>query len=277
MQTNSMTHQREKGALVYSVVSRRSGGLSLGLNLFPDRKNCSFNCPYCEVFPFSSGIRFSEEQMEKELLEAIRYAKIQNLPVKNVCFSGNGEPTLSPDFPGALKRAGRIRNEMNGSSELVLITNGSFLLEETLISLLRDAVFSLDLKVWLKLDAGTQAWYTKMNRSNIPFEKIIGKMKEFAASAPFIIQTMVCAFEGEGPPPEEVEAWEQLVVELASIAANSSEGKLRRVQIYGKARLSPEDPKTTALPIKRLEERAASLRQALSASNADSVLVEVYP
>ncbi len=42
---------REAGRLVYPVVSRRSGGLSLGVNLFPEAKLCSFDCPYCEVFP----------------------------------------------------------------------------------------------------------------------------------------------------------------------------------------------------------------------------------
>jgi histidinol dehydrogenase len=54
---------REAGCLVYPVYSRRSRGLSLGINLFPDRKVCSFDCPYCEVFPFETGFRFSPESL----------------------------------------------------------------------------------------------------------------------------------------------------------------------------------------------------------------------
>ena len=47
---------REAGGLVYPVLSRRSGGLSLGVNLFPDAKRCSFDCPYCEVFPIAATV-----------------------------------------------------------------------------------------------------------------------------------------------------------------------------------------------------------------------------
>ena len=54
---------REKGTLVYPVYSRRSQGLSMGINLFPDHKQCSFNCPYCEVFPFKTDSMFSLEGM----------------------------------------------------------------------------------------------------------------------------------------------------------------------------------------------------------------------
>ena len=268
--------RREKGVLVYPVYSRRSGGLSVGINLFPGQKQCPFDCPYCEVFPFSTNAVFSLEQMEADLRAAIAAALEQNVAVKDICFSGNGEPSLSPDFPAALKLADTIRREMVSAAELVLITNGAGLLQPEIFSLLRDTAA---LNIWLKLDAGTPQWYQKLNRTAIPFEKLIAKIKEFAASAPVTIQTMLCAVDGKGPPEEEAQAWENLTLELAAIAAAA--GGIRKIQIYGKARPAPEDPKTTALPVEYLEERAASLRRALAAANARAQIpappVEVFP
>jgi len=284
--------KREKGVLVYPVYSRRSGGLSVGINLFPDKKLCSFDCPYCEVFPFSTRAEFSPERMEGELIAAIAAALERKIPVRDICFSGNGEPTMSAYFPEALERAGRVQREIAAGAELVLITNGSGLLDERVFSLLHDAAAGfLELNIWLKLDAGTPEWYKKMNRCNFPFEKITEKIKEFTACAPVTIQTMICAVDGEGPPPEEAQSWEKLILDLAANAssndaAKDSVGAIREVQIYGKARPSPEDPKTTALPLEFLERRAASLRSALAKANAVALTgalcakipkVEVYP
>jgi len=272
--------KREKGVLVYPVYSRRSGGLSAGINLFPGGKCCSFDCPYCEVFPFSNNSEFSVELMEDDLRKVIVSALERNTPVRDICFSGNGEPTLSPCFPEALERAGCARASLVPDAKLVLITNGSFLLEEKLFSLLARSAFSLDLNIWLKLDAGTNLWYKKMNRSVLPFEKIIEKIKEFVASAPVTIQTMICAVDGEETPKEEAKAWEKLLVEL--VLAGNAKGNcgIRKVQIYGKARPAPEDPKASALPVTYLEERAASLRAAFTAEKGEKNRmppVEVYP
>jgi histidinol dehydrogenase len=263
--------EREKGVLVYPVYSRRSGGLSVGINLFPDQKSCPFDCPYCEVFPFSTKAVFSIEQLEDDLRSVIVDAGERNIPVMDICFSGNGEPSLSPDFSKALELAGRIRGELVPSAKLVLITNGAGLLDQKIFSLLvESAVNPLALDIWLKLDAGTPRWYQMINRAEIPHDKLVAKIKEFAALAPFTIQTMLCLVDGKAPPPDEAQAWETLVAELAAIAA----GRLRKIQIYGKARSSPEDPKAQALPLAYLEERAASLRQALGGSL--QIPVEVY-
>jgi len=259
--------EREKGVLVYPVYSRRSGGLSVGLNLFPDQKSCPFDCPYCEVFPFSTNAVFSSEQMEDDLRSVIADAEERSIPVKDICFSGNGEPSLSPEFPEALELAGRIRSEMVPSAKLVLITNGAGLLDQKIFSLLADsAAETLALDIWLKLDAGTPGWYQMINRSEIPHDKLIAKIKEFAALAPFTVQTMLCTIDGNPPPPDEAKAWETLVLELAAIAA----GKIRKIQIYGKARQSPDDPKAQALPVAYLEERAALI-------NSAQIPIEVFP
>ena len=262
---------------MYPVYSRRSNGLSVGINLFPGKKYCSFDCPYCEVFPFSNNSGFSADFMEDDLRAAIASVLKRNIPVMDICFSGNGEPTLSPDFPEALEKAGRVRAELVPDAKLVLITNGSFLLEEKLFSLLARAAISPGLNIWLKLDAGTNFWYKKMNRSVLPFEKIIEKIKEFATAAPVTIQTMICAIDGGGPPKEEAEAWEKLLVELVSTSNDKGNSGIQKVQIYGKARPAPEDPRASELPVICLEERAASLRAALAFTAANIPPVEVYP
>ena len=260
----------------------------MGINLFPDKKLCSFDCPYCEVFPFFTRAEFSPVRMEEELANAIAGALERNIPVRDICFSGNGEPTMSAHFPEALDRAGCVLQEMVDTAELVLITNGSGLLDGGLFSLLLDAASGTPgLNIWLKLDAGTPEWYKKMNRSCLPFGKITEKIKEFTASAPVTIQTMICAIDGKGPPHEEAQSWEKLILELAAnIATNTASekpgGAIRKVQIYGKARPSPEDPKASALPVEFLERRAASLRSAFAKANADALCatmpkVEVYP
>jgi histidinol dehydrogenase len=195
--------------------------------------------------------------------------------MRDICFSGNGEPSLSPAFGEALERAGRVRAELAPEAELVVITNGAGLLQPRVFSLLADAATgACALNIWLKLDAGTPGWYQRMNRAAIPFEKLVNKIKEFIACAPVTIQTMLCAVDGSGPPPEEAQAWEALVCALAVIAANGS-GGIHKVQIYGKARPAPEDPKAAPLPVDYLETRATSLRVMFAEKNIVTP-VEIY-
>jgi len=270
---------RETGLLVYPVHSRRAGGLSVGINLFPDKKHCAFDCPYCEVFDFQTGAVFSLKQMERDLRMTLADAKERGVPVKDVCFSGSGEPTLSPHFAAALDCAGSVRGEIAPEAALVLITCGSGLLQEDVFSRLREAAAApLNLDIWLKLDAATQDWYEKMNRSSLPLEGLKAKIRELAACAPVTIQTMLCRIDGLPPPPQEEAAWEDFILALPLAAGGAGLRRgLRKVQIYGKARAAPEDPKASSLPVEHLEKRAASLRQRFSRAAVPSPAVEVYP
>ena len=268
--------EREGGALVYPVYSRRSGGLSVGINLFPDRKSCSFDCPYCEVFPFSrdtafSVDAFSVESMERALKKTLAGARAEKIPVMDISFSGNGEPSLSPHFTGALEAAARIRDGYAPEAALVLITNGTGLLNDKSYGFLRDcAAGAMALNIWLKLDAGTRDWYALMNRSAVDYDRLTGRIRLFVAEAPADIQTMLCAVNGRPPPPEEAAAWERLAVEFAA------PGRIRSFQLYGKARPAPEDPLAEALPAAYLEARAESLRRALETAGKGAVPVRVF-
>jgi histidinol dehydrogenase len=263
--------EREDGVLVYPVYSRRSGGLSVGINLFPDRKSCSFDCPYCEVFPFSRDTAFSIELMERALKKTLAGARAERIPVMDISFSGNGEPSLSPHFTGALEAAARVRDGHAPEAALVLITNGTGLLNDKLYSFLRDcATGATALRIWLKLDAGTRDWFTLMNRSAVDYDKLTGRIRRFVTEAPVDIQTMLCAVNGRSPSPEEAAAWERLAVELAA------PGRVRSFQLYGKARPAPEDPLAEALPAAYLEARAESLRRTLETAGKGAVPVRVF-
>ena len=273
--------EREKGLIVYPVYSRRAEGLSIGINLFPDKKKCIFDCSYCEVFPFAfpapsnkdavTYYGFSVQEMQAALRSAIKGAHEDKIPIKDICFSGNGEPTLFNNFSEALMAAAVIRDEAASSSPLVIITNGTGLMQPKVFAILQEAALPpIGAQIWLKLDAGTDEWYKKINRSPVVFEDLITKIKAFVKTAPVTIQTMLCAIDGNEPPVKDAKEWECLVTDLALT------GNIKKIQIYGKARPSPLDPLASALKGIFLEERAASLRDVFS-KNGISIPVEIYP
>lgn len=276
---------REAGAIIYPVMARRSRGLSVGINLYPDRKVCSFDCPYCEVFPFETNLRFSLEAMERGLrnLASSGDRSFTADSVKDLSFSGNGEPTLHPDFVSALDLAARLRKELFPTAKLVLITNGTGLLDPNLAAALEKAARGekagfcepgQNLEVWLKIDAGTEDWYRSINRSAIPFDALKQAIGDFSRRAPYIIQSMICKIEGKTPPEEEVAAWEAGIRGLVTASTEDPGAGPRAVQLYGKARPAAEDPLAEPVTEAYLLERSRSLRKALEPYQ---VPIEVYP
>jgi histidinol dehydrogenase len=282
---------REDGLIVYPVYSRRSRGLSIGVNLYPDKKCCNFDCGYCEVFPFSGSVKFSIALMESGLRKAIAGAVAESVPVKDICFSGNGEPTLSPDFAEALLAAAAIREDAAhchavrchaahchaardnapAKSSLVVISNGTGLLREDCFAFLENSVRPpVSAELWLKLDAGGADWYKKIDGGAIDFDRLTGAIKKFSENSAFVIQTMHCAVNGAPPPIRELRAWAELTAYIAK------SGNVRLVQIYGKARPSPHDPVCAALPLASLEKRAEALKTAFKESGITDVPIAVY-
>ena len=146
---------------------------------------------------------------------------------------------------------------------MVVISNGAGLLDnEVFHTLVHQAARPRGLKVWLKVDAGTEAWHRAMSRSAVPYLPLREKIKDFAARAPFIIQTMLCRIRGALPPEEERRAWEELAAELALAALSRGPTPLT-AHLYGKARPAPEDPLAQGVPASYIEEQAASLTRSL--------------
>lgn len=237
-------HSRGDGnsALVYPVISRRSGGLSVGINLFPSRKVCNFACPYCEVLPFESPREFSPEKLSEELGEFfLRRFPGSDFPVRDLCVSGNGEPTLSPWLSTALDIAAAARDRFlggpPGGTKIVLITNGTGFANPDTAEMLSRAVRGFGLEIWTKIDAADPGWFALMSGSVMSFRETLSAIEEFAMRDPIVVQTMLCGLKRpEGavdfvPDAARLAAFADLISGIIGRGARISD-----IQLYTKAR-----------------------------------------
>jgi wyosine [tRNA(Phe)-imidazoG37] synthetase (radical SAM superfamily) len=254
---------------VYAVVSARARGLSVGINMCPD-KNCNFECVYCEVH--RNGV-VPEEQLDvdamaaelKKTLTYVRAGRLRERPwyrtlpdellqLRHVALSGDGEPTLSPKFAEALQAVVHVR-AMSGFPffKIVLLTNATGLDHHHVQQGLKH--FTRSDEVWAKLDGGTQAYVNKVNRASVPLEKILSNILLLARQRPVVIQSLFPAINGEEPPVEEIEQYAHRLLELKKAGAQIS-----LVQIYSATRPSPNS-ESTHLPLKVLSRIAQTVRQ----------------
>ncbi len=254
---------------VYAVVSARARGLSVGINLCPD-KNCNFNCVYCEVHRNAKpgGELLDVEAMAAELkktLALVRAGRLRERPwyralpdellqLRHVALSGDGEPTLSPRFAEALQAAVHVR-AMSGFPffKLVLLTNATGLDLPYVQQGLKH--FTRSDEVWAKLDGGTQAYVNKVNRSAVPLEKILSNILLLGRERPIVIQSLFPAIHGEEPPLEEIEQYAHRLLELKNAGA-----QIALVQIYSATRPSPNS-ESGHLPLKVLSRIVHTVRQ----------------
>jgi wyosine [tRNA(Phe)-imidazoG37] synthetase (radical SAM superfamily) len=255
---------------VYPVVSRRSRGLSLGINLNPD-KVCNFDCPYCSVDrSVPGGARDVDlAVLERELdamLAAAASGAIWDFPpfdraaphlrrVNDLAMSGDGEPTACPQFAAAARLAADLRDRhlAGRGVRLVLITNATLLQRHEVAATLRE-LDPRGLEVWAKLDAGSEEWYARIDRSAVPFARILANLLACGRERPLVIQSLFCRLHGEAPGPDEVAAW------AGRLAALRDQGcRIERVQVYTTARTTAE---TWVSPLDQdwLETAAAAAR-----------------
>lgn len=248
-------HCRDRTGMkyVYPVISRRAGGVSVGINLNPNNA-CNWACLYCQVPDLQRGgpppIDLAQLKMELEtLLEDILQGDFMEREVASdgrilcdIAFSGNGEPTTAAEFADAvdcvidiMRRAGLPR-----SVKLRLITNGSQLhrppVRQGIAAIGR---FGLDAtqeieeglgEIWFKVDRATASGIRTINRTARSPERLRNQLLQCAQLAPTWVQT--CWFALDGRPPEKDE--EQAYLELL----DSVRTKIRGVHLYGLARPS---------------------------------------
>ena len=242
---SSHPREWENNTWVYPVISRRAGGLSLGVNLNPDH-HCSFSCAYCQSGPQEGHKRIPVDidAVEQELraflayyasgefakCEAYKDVPEQNKLLKDICLSGDGESTIVKEFPEICRRMREIQKEYApklGDFKLRLITNASHIeaeaVQQGLSQLLDD-----NGEIWAKLDAGSEEWFKKMNRSPLHLEKIIDNLKNAIKSYPLCIQTMLCDLQGEIPSDAEIERY----IEKLSAIYTTSPSNLVEIQLY---------------------------------------------
>ena len=253
---------------VYAVVSARARGLSVGVNLSPD-KVCNFDCVYCEVHRNGDPRRELDVHLMaaelKKTLALVRAGRLRDRPwyhslpdellqLRHVALSGDGEPTLSPKFAEALQAVVHVR-ALGGYPffKLVLITNATGLDLPHVQQGLK--YFTHSDEVWAKLDGGTQAYLNKVNRAEIPLEKVLSNILILAQQRPVVIQSLFPAINGEEPPLEEIEQYARKLGELKDAGA-----KIPMVQIYSASRPSANSD-CGHLPLKVLSRIAAEVRK----------------
>lgn len=242
---------------VYPVVSRRSRGVSVGVNLNPNNA-CNWRCIYCQVPDLKRGgpPPIDLGQLEAELRRMLgeirhgdwlaRHAPEGMRRLNDVALSGNGEPTTAPEFPAVVQLIGRVLADFGllGRIGLVLITNGSQMDKAAVRSGVR-ALAAMGGEVWFKLDRATADGLRHVNGSRTNPEHHYRRLKACAQLCPTWVQTCVFALDGEPPAETEVCAYLELLTR-----ARSEGVPLRGVLLYGLARpsLQPEAARLSRLP-----------------------------
>jgi wyosine [tRNA(Phe)-imidazoG37] synthetase (radical SAM superfamily) len=187
--------------------------------------------------------------------------------LNDIAFSGDGEPTCVSELPAAVRAAADTRERFSlDELKLILITNASRLGDAPF----REARAILDAnngEIWVKLDAGTEAWFQRINHPLPPvtLEMILANIAGLAAARPIVIQTLLCRLDGELPPEDEIAAYCRRVREITA-----GGGQIKLVQLHTIAR-SPTSSSVATLSDAALDAIAETVRPAIA-----PVPVEVY-
>lgn len=255
---------------IYLVISQRARGLSLGVNLNPDQV-CNFNCVYCEIKRAAGDRdrRVNAKVMSAELrkvLNLVENGQIQGMPCYNsapedllqlreIHLSGDGEPTLCPNFSEVVETVVHLRAMGNlPYYKLVLITNGTGLQEPEVQTGL--AHFAATDEIWIKLDAGSQARMELINRSYVPLARILENILALGKRRPIIIQSLFPILHDQEPTPQDIEDYVQRLVELKQSGA-----QITQVQIYS-AHRPANSPGCGHLSLKTLSRIAHRVKDA---------------
>ncbi len=235
---------------VYPVLSRRSGGISIGVNLNPD-KVCNFDCIYCQVDRRSeTQTRFVETDRLLAELDAMfacvasgrifQDPRFANVPqelrrLNDVAFSGDGEPTTYRNFDEIIAAAADLKTRRGlADVKMVLISNASMFHRPAV----ERGLAILDAhngEIWAKLETGTQEYYRLIERTTIPFRRILDNITAAAKKRAIVIQSLFMRVHGNAPPPAEIDAYCDRLVEITRAG-----GALKLVQVYTVARQPAE-------------------------------------
>lgn len=263
-------HDRDLGGLtyVYPVLSRRAGGVSIGINLNPNNA-CNWHCAYCQV---PNLVRGKAPDIDLAVLEAELRGFLEamvngdwlacNAPeglreIRDIAFSGNGEPTSAAVFPEAIAMVARLHAEfgLGAAVPIRLITNGS-LMTHTRV---QDGVRLLGAaggEVWFKVDAGDAAAIERINGVRLEPAAIVRNLAICSSLCPTWVQTCMFRWDGVLPAAHELDAYLDVLV-------RAGVDTLRGVLLYGIARPSMQAEAVHLSPLTtgELEAIAARIEQ----------------
>ena len=260
MATESLhsNHNRIYGSnrFVYPVLSRRSNGVSLGVNLNPD-KVCNFDCIYCQVDRTTrSETRFVEmDQLLAELRTTLDFitsgeffgdGPFKDIPpelkrLNDIAFSGDGEPTTYKNFDEIISACASLKQELElDDVKMVLITNASMFHRDHVKAGLQILDENRG-EIWAKLEAGTEAYFQTIDRTSFKLQEIVDNIAAAAQRRSVVIQSLFMNVNGVAPSNEELLAFCSRLSEIVTAG-----GAIDHVQVYTVAR-PPAESFVTAL------------------------------
>ena len=255
---------------VYPVISRRIGGLSIGIN-FNTNNACNWRCIYCQVPDLTIGAapEMDFQLLENELrfflddvLNGDFYERFQvnedKRVIKDIAIAGNGEPTSLKDFPRAVELIGKIATDVGifPPSNYVLITNGS-LVHQAKVQAGLKILNSYGGEVWFKLDSATEEGRALINNSGQSCKASVENLMLSAKLCTTKLQTCLVDFDKQGLSGKERLAYLDLLGSIKESGCN-----VQRVMLYTIARpsLQPEAERLAPLPAEKLNEFADEIR-----------------
>ena len=217
--------------IVFGPIFSRRLGSSLGVNLLPSKgKLCNFDCVYCEcgwnkdgiaerIFPRLADV---EAAMEQKMSKAAA----EGIPVDSITFSGNGEPTMNPDFPEIIDVTLRLRDKYFPNAKVSVLSNATLIGRKAVAQ----ALMKVDNPI-LKIDASEDGLVKQINKpvGTYRLTDVIENLRQFEGN--FILQTMFLKSpDFDTTAPEPLEAWRNIVREL----------RPRQVMVYTIDRETPD-------------------------------------
>jgi wyosine [tRNA(Phe)-imidazoG37] synthetase (radical SAM superfamily) len=260
-------HSRELSGLkyIYSVISRRAGGLSIGVNLNINNA-CNWQCIYCEIPNLTRGspppieLDVLEDELRFFLHEIIhgdymeKNVAIEDRHLKDIAFSGNGEPTSAEEFPQVILIVKKILEEFNllHKIKIRLITNGSLMHKESVLEGIQ-VLAKMNGEVWFKVDAALEENSKVINQVNIKPQQAIDRLKRCSEICPTFVQTCIFTIDNKEPNNKEIDAYIKLI--------DSAKKSIKGVHLYGIARpsMQPEAYRLGRVNINVLENIADQL------------------
>lgn len=204
---------------VYGPIHSRRLGISLGVNLMPnDAKLCSFNCLYCECgfnHPVLHPHLPAREEVRQALHDKLLRLQKDNITPDVITFSGNGEPTMHPDFLDIIRDTCSLRNQYFPQAKIAVLSNSTQLCRQDVV----EALWLVDNRI-LKLDSGIDHTMRLMDQpvnTDLTVRRIVELLQQFDGD--FTLQTCFLTGEYNGETvdnttEEELQAWYKLVREL---------------------------------------------------------------
>ena len=217
--------------LVFGPIYSRRLGSSLGINLLPEKgKLCNFDCIYCECGWNRDGRGDTKIPTAAELETALR-TKLEecsrrHVAIDSITFSGDGEPTLNPDFPQIVDITLRLRDRYYPGALVSVLSNATKVGRKAVF----DALMRVDNPI-LKLDAPTEELAQRINQPACDYklEEILSDLERFEGN--FVLQTMFLRAPGfDSSSPEVLGGWMDIVRRL----------RPRKIMVYTIARETPQ-------------------------------------